>query len=98
MPEINEQKENYMSIDDFLTKYYAVFENKDYENTLFNRIMWETASKKPEDFDKWYQRLKDYIKPEESKELYAEKCNTLLKEQIIIKNKQIKISCLPQNS
>ena len=62
--------ETYMSVDEFLDKYYTAFKNDPYG--WGNNFFWSMASKTPQKFFEWYEKHKHQIKTPELQELYAE--------------------------
>ncbi|MBQ1927532.1 MAG: hypothetical protein II179_00520 [Alphaproteobacteria bacterium] len=60
--------EKYMSVDEFLEKYYTALNRGDWGALFF----WSMASETPQKFFKWYEEHKTQIKTPELQELYAE--------------------------
>lgn len=61
--------EKYMSIDEFLEKYYSLFDMQCPWGTTF---IWSEISEGPQGFFQWYDGQKDRIKDETLQQLYAE--------------------------
>ena len=62
--------ETYMSVDEFLEKYFAAF--KQDPQGWGNNFFWSMASETPQKFFEWYEKHKHQIKTPELQELYAE--------------------------
>ena len=62
--------EKYMSVDEFLEKYFTAFEHDPY--AWGNRFFRYVASKAPAAFFEWYEKHKHQIKTQELQELYEE--------------------------
>ncbi len=61
--------EKYMSIDEFLEKYYSLFDMRHPWGTTF---IWSEISEGPQGFFQWYDRNKENIKDKTLQSLYAE--------------------------
>jgi len=71
MPD-NQSQDKYMTVDEFLTKYYTVLDPHYEQDKRGSGFVWALASDSPQDFFKWYNAHKTQIKSPELQEIYAE--------------------------